>query len=79
MTDNQDSGGAGDRNIRIDARRLIFEVRIVLDSVAAGLEALAGRPEAALVKEELGVLGKLVVQAAEAVETFAETLTGATL
>lgn len=63
----------------MDTRRLILEVRVVLDSVAASLEALAARADAAPVKAELGILGKLVAQSAEAVEAFAETLTGAAL
>jgi hypothetical protein len=61
-------------DIRIDVRRLVFEVRIVLDSVSHGLEALAARPEAILIKEELGVLRKLTAQAAEAIEAFAAVI-----
>jgi hypothetical protein len=76
MATDDNSGAAGDRNIRIEARALIFEVRVVLESVAHGLEALARLPEATLIREELSVLRKLIGQAGEAVETFAHVLTG---
>ena len=65
---------ADEDNIRIDARRLIFEVRVVLESVSHGLEALAARPEALFLREELGVLRRLTAQAAEALEAFSELL-----
>ncbi len=65
---------AEDDNIRIESRRLVFEVRVVLESVSHGLEALATRPEAVFLKEELGVLRKLTAQAAEALEAFSEVL-----
>jgi hypothetical protein len=42
----------------------------------ARIKALQARPEAILLKEELGVLRKLTVQAAEAVEAFGEVLEG---
>jgi hypothetical protein len=70
MATDDNSGAPGDRNIRIEARALIFEVRVVLESVAHGLEALAARPEGLFIKEELGVLGKLTNQAVEALEAF---------
>lgn len=78
MAENKNTPPAGEGNIRIEARRLIFEVRIVLESVAHGLEALQARPEAILLKEEMGVLRKLTAQAAEAVEAFGEVLEGKT-
>ena len=65
---------AGIDHIRIEGGRLVFEVRVVLESVAHGLEALAARPEALFLKEELGVLRKLTAQAAEALEAFAEVM-----
>ena len=74
MADNENTPPAGESNIRIEARRLIFEVRILLESVALGLEALQARPEAILVKVELGLLRKLTTQAAEATEAFGEML-----
>ena len=61
---------AGIDNIRIEGKRLVFEVRVVMESVAQGLEALAARPDALFMKEELNVLSKLLGQAAETLEAF---------
>ena len=75
MADSEDTLPTGEGNhIRIEARRLIFEVRIIMESVAQGLEALQALPEAVLVKEQLGVLRKLAAQAAEALEAFSEVI-----
>ena len=75
MAENENTPPAGeDNNIRIEGRRLIFEVRIIMESVAQGLEALQALPEAILIKEQLGVLRKLTTQAAEALETFSEVI-----
>ena len=75
MADSQDNPPNGEGNhIRIEGRRLVFEVRIVLESVSHGLEALISRPEALFLKEELGVLRKLTTQAAEALEAFSELI-----
>ena len=77
MADENNTPPAGEGNhIRIDARRLIFEVRILLESVAQGLEALMPRPDAILIKDELGILAKFIAQAAEAVEVFSDVLQG---
>jgi hypothetical protein len=75
MADENTTPPDGENNILIEARRLIFEVRIILESVAAGLEALQALPEAILIKEQLGVLRKLTSQAAEVLETFSEVIT----
>lgn len=74
MAENDNTPPADEGNIRIEARRLVFEVRIVLESVAHGLESLISRPEAIFLKEELGVLRKLTTQAAEALEAFSEVI-----
>jgi hypothetical protein len=75
MAENENTPPADEGNIRIEARRLIFEVRIIMESVAQGLEALRALPEAVLVKEQLGVLRKLLAaQAAEALEAFSEVI-----
>ena len=77
MADENNTLPAGEGNhIRIDVRRLIFEVRILLESVAQGLEALMPRPEAILLKDELSILAKFIAQAAEAVEVFSDVLQG---
>ena len=74
MAENENTPPDDEGNIRIEARRLIFEVRIVLESVSHGLEALQQLPEAILVKDQLGVLRKLTTQAAEALEMFSEVI-----
>ena len=74
MAENENTSPESESNIRIEGRRLIFEVRIIMESVAQGLEALISRPEAIFLKEELGVLRKLTTQAAEALETFSEVI-----
>ena len=75
MADENNTPPNGEGNhIRIEARRLIFEMRILLESVSHGLEALQTRPEALFIKEELGLLRRLTTQAAEAVEAFGEVL-----
>jgi hypothetical protein len=77
MADENNTPPAGEGNhIRIDARRLIFEVCILLERVAQGLEALMPRPEAVLLKDELGILANFIAQASETVEAFSETLKG---
>ncbi len=74
MAENEHTPAEGERNIRIEATRLVFEVRIVLESVAGGLEAITALPEAGPVTQHIEVLRKLVTQAAEAVEEFAAML-----
>ena len=74
MADENNTPPAGEGNLRIEGRRLIFEMRILLESVSHGLEALQTRPEALFIKEELGLLRRLTTQAAEAVEAFGEVL-----
>jgi len=66
--------GNGDNHIAIEARRVIAEVTVLLESVAGGLEALQRLPEAILIGAQLGVLRDLVTLAVRAVEGFAETL-----
>lgn len=77
MAENENTPPAGEGNLRIEGRRLIFEMRILLESVSHGLEALQTRPEALFIKEELGLLRRLTTQAAEAVEAFGEVLEAA--
>ena len=66
--------GNGDNHIAIEARRVVAEVTVILESVAGGLEALQRLPEAVLIKTQIDVLRDLITLAAQAVEAFAETL-----
>jgi hypothetical protein len=66
--------GKADSYLRIETKRVLFEVQLTLESVAAGLETIARFPEAHPVVAQLSVLQKLIGQAAETVEGFATTL-----
>jgi hypothetical protein len=66
--------GKADSHLRIETKRVLFEVQVTLESVAAGLETIARFPEAHPVVAQLSVLQKLIGQAAETVEGFAATL-----
>jgi hypothetical protein len=69
--------GKADSHLRIETKRVLFEVQLTLESVAAGLESIARLPEAKPIVEQLGVLQKLTSQAAEAIEGFAVILRNA--
>jgi hypothetical protein len=74
--DNTPPAGEGqpDSDLRIETKRVLFEVQLTLESVSAGLETIARVPEAQPVFEQIGVLQKMTGQAAETVEGFAATL-----
>lgn len=78
MAENESSeppdDGKGEDHIEIEARRVVAEVTVILESVAGGLEALQRLPEAVLITTQIGVLRDLITLAAQAVEGFAETL-----
>lgn len=77
MADENNTSPAGEGNyIRIEARWLIFEIRIILESAAHGLEALLPRPEAILLKYELGISRKLVTQTADVAQAFNDMVQG---
>jgi hypothetical protein len=61
-------------DLRIETKRVFFEVQLTLESVAAGLETIARLPEAQPVFEQLSVLQKMTSQTTETVEGFAATL-----
>ena len=65
--------GKGD-HLAIEARRVVAEMTVILESVAGGFEALQRLPEAVLIKTQIGVLRDLVTLAAQALEGFGETL-----
>jgi hypothetical protein len=74
--DNTPPAGEGkaENDLRIETKRVLFEVQLTLESVSAGLESIARLPEAKPIVEQLGVLQKLTSQAAEAIEGFAVML-----
>jgi len=66
--------GKADSDLRIETKRVLFEVQLTLESVSAGLETIARLPEAQPVFEQISFLQKMTSQAAETVEGFAVTL-----
>jgi hypothetical protein len=67
--------GAGKASdIAIEARRVVAEVLVIIESIAGGLEALMRQPEAAPIKGQLDMLRGLVSQAAQTVEEFGEAV-----
>jgi hypothetical protein len=66
--------GKAENDLRIEIKRVLFEVQLTVESVAAGLESIARLPEAQPVFEQISVLQKLTSQAAEAIEGFAVIL-----
>jgi hypothetical protein len=69
-TPPQDAG----KDVLIEARRVVAEVLVIIESIAGGLEALMRQPEAAPIKGQLDMLRGLITQAAEAVEAFSAVI-----
>jgi hypothetical protein len=67
-------GKGKDDHFRIEARRVAAELQVILDSVSAGLEAIAKMPEAMLLKGQMETVKGLIQRAIETVEGFAETV-----
>jgi hypothetical protein len=62
------------KHLKIEARRVIAELIVMLESIAAGLESLANLPEAVLLRTQLETLRGLVLRALESAESFDETV-----
>lgn len=71
MADNENTppGGEGN-NLRVDIATLIYEIRVLFESVVAALDSLKAQPAAKPVVEQLGVIQKLASQAGETLETL---------
>jgi hypothetical protein len=77
MAENDNTPPTGEdkaSDIEIEARRVVAEVLVIIESIAGGLEALMRQPEAAPIKGQLDLLRGLVSQAAQTVEEFGETV-----
>ena len=74
MAENENTTAGGSGNLQIDARRVVAEVTVILESVAAGLESLRRLPESILITAQLDLLRGLVSRAVETVEAFGELL-----
>jgi len=76
MAENDHSGPTGPDNLHIETNRVLAEVTVILESVAAGLESLHKLPEAVLLRNQLEVLRGLVARAADSVSDLHEQLAG---
>jgi hypothetical protein len=70
MADSEDNPAAGEGNDIADLRAKILELKILLESLSAGFEALANMPAAIVIGGELTVLRALITQTAELYETL---------
>jgi hypothetical protein len=76
MAENDDSGpvGPNQSDLRIETNRVLAEVIVTLESVAAGLESLQKLPESVLLRNQLEMLRGLVARAVESVADLHEQL-----
>jgi hypothetical protein len=72
MADKEDNPPPAD--IKIEARRVVAEIIVILESVAAGLEAVKRQAAAKPIEGQLDLLRGLLTRAAETVEAFGELL-----
>jgi hypothetical protein len=72
MADEKNTPPAGDGNDIADLRAKIFEMKILLESLSAGFEALANMPAATVIGGELTVLRALITQTVELYETLSK-------
>ena len=63
-------------DVKAESKRAVFDLAILIDSLAHGLEALAKKPAAALVVEELGVLAKYVKDAQADIDELVRLVNG---
>jgi hypothetical protein len=75
-----DDGGVGCRCCRnrdIELASLAHEIRILVEVLLMGIQSLMEHPQAAQVRNELGVLAKLAGQGTEALAALDGALDGA--
>lgn len=66
MADNYLETSSDSRCVNIELAVLAYEIRILVEVLLMGIQSLVENPQAAPVKEELGVLAKLAGQGADA-------------
>jgi hypothetical protein len=66
MADNYFAIGGDGPRVNIELAVLAYEIRILIEVLVMGIQSLIDNPQAAPIKEELGVLAKLAGQGAEA-------------
>jgi hypothetical protein len=77
MADNENTPPNGEgNNMRVDIATLIYEIRVLFETVVTALDSLKIQPAAKPVAEQLGIIQKLAFQAGEALETLDETVQG---
>ena len=75
MAGNDTNGPTGPDNLHIEIKRVLAELTVILESVAAGLESLQKLPEAVLLRNQLEMLRGLVTRAVESVSELFGQLT----
>ena len=65
-------------DLKIETNRVLAEVTVILESVAAGLESVQKLPEAVLLRNQLEMLRGMVTHAVESVIELHEQLAGST-
>ncbi len=77
MADNENTPPNGEgNNMRVDIVTLIYEIRVLFETVVVALDGIKIQPAAKPVADQLGVIQKLASQAGEALETLDETIQG---
>jgi hypothetical protein len=75
MADNENTPPNSEgNNMRVDIATLIYEIRVLFETVVAALDSLKIQPAAKPVTEQLSIIQKLAFQAGEALETLDETI-----
>ena len=73
--ENSPPNGEGN-NMRVDIVTLIYEIRVLFETVVAALESTKIQPAAKPIADQLGVIQKLAAQAGEALEALDEAIQG---
>ncbi len=72
MAENNDTSSGDEGNNVADLRAKIFEMRVLLESLATGLEQLSKMPAAKAIGGEPTVLRALITQTGELYETLSQ-------
>lgn len=70
MAGTDDNAAGGNGNLLDAVKPLVNELRIAFEAVSAGLLSLAARPEATFIKDELGMLARMLAQGAESMDAL---------
>ena len=65
---------AGNTDLQAEAKRVVAESLVIIESIIGGIEALQRQPEAGPIQGQLDMLKDLAKRAIETVEGFGETV-----